>query len=68
MNYARVEQNDDGCWVINPFSVFGMEAFKTRKPADRIAASLNAAYAMGRESAWRDIRHLIGASAEGNDE
>jgi hypothetical protein len=68
MTYARIEQNDDGLWVIKPFSVFSRYTFKTKAAAERTAAYLNAAYAMGRESAWTDLRHLIGAGREGEEE
>ena len=68
MTYARVEQNDDGLWVIKPPGVFGSEVFKTKLKAERTAVCLNFAYDMGRESAWTDLRHLIGAGQEGEGE
>ncbi len=68
MSYARVEQNADGKWIIKPYPAFGLETFKTKEQADRVLSYLNAAYAMGRESAWTDLRHLIGADREGEDE
>lgn len=68
MSYARIEQNADGKWIIKPYPAFGLETFKTKEQAERVVAYLNTAHAMGRESAWADLRHLIGAGWEGDDE
>jgi len=68
MSYVRVEELENGRWVIKPPHVFGYETFTSKKKATEIATYLNGAYVMGRESAWRDLRHFIGASREGDDE
>ncbi len=68
MTYVRVEPSENGQWIIKPFYAFEYQTFKTKTQADKIAVYLNAAYAMGRESAWTDLRHLIGADQEGEVE
>ncbi|MGN6147074.1 hypothetical protein [Rhizobium sp.] len=68
MTYCRVEEVENGRWMIKPPHVFGAETFTTKKKATEIATYLNAAHAMGRESAWTDLRHLIGAGREGEEE